>query len=146
MTPWDWQQMVRMAGTKKQFTVVNLETSDFKDFKNLFEGPAAPYINKKKNTMGTNFLISQVCHMQVRRDTPGILYYKNDFNEDFLQVDFNRTTRRACYPIHLQCITDSPKPISDKKYNHLQKLLNWVPKRFHQFYKDLRHDNTGEND
>lgn len=50
MTPWDWQQMVRMAGTKKQFTVVNLETSDFKDFKNLFEGPAAPYINKKKNT------------------------------------------------------------------------------------------------
>lgn len=84
--------------------------------------------------------------MQVRRDTPGILYYKNDFNEDFLQVDFNRTTRRACYPIHLQCITDSPKPISDKKYNHLRKLLNWVPKRFHQFYKDLRHDNTGEND
>lgn len=147
MTPWDWQQMVRIAGIKKQFTVINMETSDFKQFKTLFEGPAAPYISKKKNSVGTDFLISQVCHMQVRKDTPGILYYRKDFCEDFSQVDFNRTTRRkGCYPLDLQSIRDCPKPISDKKYNHLQKLLVWVPKRFHEYYNGLSHENATDSD
>nr|CAI5846437.1 unnamed protein product [Callosobruchus analis] len=119
-----------------------MEISDFKDFKGLYEGIGAPYTNKKKNTTGVEFLISKVCHIQVRKNSPGILYYKNSFNEDFSEVNFSRTTRRkASYPPSLQCIRDCPRPISNKKYDHLQKLLTWVPKRFHQYYKDLRYEN-----
>nr|CAH7722728.1 unnamed protein product [Callosobruchus chinensis]CAH7733094.1 unnamed protein product [Callosobruchus chinensis] len=85
--------------------------------------------------------------MQVRKNSPGILYYKDSFNEYFSEVNLCRTTRRkaSSYPPSLQCIRDCSRPISNKKYDHLQKLLTWVPKRFHQYYKDLRHRNGIEN-
>lgn len=44
-----------LAGTRKHFTVINMETSDFKEFKQLFDGQTAPYINKKKDAEGGDF-------------------------------------------------------------------------------------------
>lgn len=148
MTPWDWQQMVRLSGTKKDFNVINMETENFKQFKHLFDGPGAPYINKKKNNKGNDFLISQAVYMQVRSEHPGILFYKTDFaNEDFLEVDYNRRTRRPeNIPLGISPIRDGPNPISSKKYAHLMKLLKWVPKRFHQYYKNLSFGTTEEGE
>ncbi|XP_030752349.1 uncharacterized protein LOC115889030 [Sitophilus oryzae] len=147
VTPWDWQQMVRLCGTKKQFNVVNMEQYDFKEFKHLFEGSTAPYINKKKDMTGNDFLISHAVHLQVRRNNPGILYYKTDFNKDFLEVDFHRRNKSNDYtPLEIPPIRESSKPISAKKYNHLQKLLKWVPKRFHDFYKKLEYERSGDDE
>lgn len=147
ITPWDWQQMVRLCGTKKQLTVVNMECIDFKEFKHLFEGSTAPYINKKKDSAGNDFLISHAVHLQVRRSNPGILYYKTDFSKDFLEVDFHRRTRPNDYSrLEIPLIREGPKPISAKKYSHLQKLLNWVPKRFHDYYKHLEYKNNEDDE
>lgn len=147
MTPWDWQQMIRLCGTKKQITVVAMETSDFKEFKQLFDGSAAPYINKKKDSMGNDFLISRAVHMQVRKSNPGILYYRTDFAADFIEVDLNRRTRRNyCIPTSISPIREGPKPISAKKYNHLQKLLKWIPKRFHDYYKNLQYGKNEDDE
>nr|CAH7742477.1 unnamed protein product [Callosobruchus chinensis] len=41
-------------------------------FKHLFDGSTAPYINKKKDAAGNDFLISLAVHLQVRRSNPGI--------------------------------------------------------------------------
>lgn len=147
VTPWDWQQMVRLCGTKKQFTVVNMEYSDFKEFKHLFEGSTTPYINKKKNSAGNDFLISLAVHLQVRRSNPGILYYKTDFSTDFLDVDFHRRNKPNDYtPLSIPPIREGPKPISAKKYSHLQKLLKWVPKTFHDYYKNLEYGKNEDDD
>nr|CAH7753409.1 unnamed protein product [Callosobruchus chinensis] len=147
ITPWDWQQMVRLCGTKKQFTVVDMECSDFKDFKHLFDGSTAPYINKKKDAAGNDFLISLAVHLQVRRSNPGILYYKTDFSDDFAEVDFHRRAKPNDYtPLEIPPIREGPKPISAKKYSHLQKLLKWVPKRFHGYYKNLEYDKNEDDE
>lgn len=147
-TPWDWQQLVRLCSTKKPFCVVGMETEDFLNFKNLCDGLTSPLVMRKKNESGEDFLISQVVHLQVRRESPGILFYKNNFNEeDFKQLDTNRKTRRTgAMPDRLEIIRDGPKTISTKKYNHLLKLLQWVPKPFHNFYRDLVHGDNAEDD
>lgn len=146
ITPWDWQQMVRLCGTKKQFTVVNMEYSDFKEFKHLFEGSTALYINKKKDSAGNDFLISHAVHLQVRRNNPGIIYYKTDFSKDFSEVNFHRRNKPNDYaPLVISPIREGPKKISAKKYSHLQKLLKWVPKRFHDYYKNLEYGNNEDD-
>lgn len=74
---------------------------------------------RKKYIKGKDVLISQAVHMEVRKSNSGILYYKTDFGEDFLEVDFNRKTRRNdCTDISITPIREKPKPISEKKYNH----------------------------
>ncbi|KAF5303653.1 hypothetical protein FQA39_LY09900 [Lamprigera yunnana] len=95
--------------------------------------------------------------------TPGVLYFKTDFNEEnFEQVDFNRATKRlTCKEkravnsnevvpnsnlMLLKPIRETLKPISTKKYNDLQNLLTWVPKRFHEYFKNLPHGNLKEDD
>lgn len=84
---------------------------------------------------------------QVRRESPGIVFYKTDFKEDFREVDINRKTRRTgAIPDQLEKIRDGAKRISTKKYNHLQKLLKWVPKVFHAFYINLAHGDSNAED
>nr|CAI5840192.1 unnamed protein product [Callosobruchus analis] len=90
--------------------------SDFKDFKDLYEGIGAPYTNKKNECSWCS-----------------IYYFYSMPYADSSEVDFSRTTRLASYPPCVQYtrIRDCPRPISNKKYDYLQKLLTWVPKRFH---------------
>lgn len=146
-TPWDWQQLARCCATKKAFSVFGMETQDFLNFKNLCDGLSSPFVMRKKNESGDDFLISQVVQFQVRRESPGIVFYKTDFKKDFKQLDINRRTRRTgAIPDQLEKIRDGPKSITTKKYNHLQKLLKWVPKVFHAFYINLAHgDNNAED-
>jgi len=141
MTPWDWQQLVRLCGSKKQLNVVSMETEDFKNFGSMYEGPNAIYVLRKKSESGTDFLISNAVQLQIRRESPGMLFYKTNFNEEYFVVDLNRKTRRSLNMLNeLPCPRNEPKPISSKKYEHLQKLLRWVPSRFHNFYKSLKQE------
>lgn len=94
ITPWDWQQVVRLAGVKKPFHVTGMQTKDFLDFKSLIEGSNAPFVIRKKTDSGENFLISKVVHFQVRRDEPGILFYKTKFDDGFARHDLNKNTRK----------------------------------------------------
>lgn len=50
------------------------------------------------------------------------------------------------YPEEVQKIRDEARAIATKKYNYLQTLLKWVPKQFHDFYKNIRHGSTNEDD
>lgn len=142
MWPWDWQQIARMCGNRLRFDVTGMESEDFKSFNKLCLSQTSPYISQKKTENNTKFLISQMVHFKVTADTPGILYCKTSLDDDnFEAVNFNRKTAKQCdYPAELTQLMDEQHPISKKKYEDLQNLLRWVPKRFHQFYKDLRHD------
>nr|CAI5837621.1 unnamed protein product [Callosobruchus analis] len=97
-----------------------MEYLDFKEFKYLFEGSTAPYINRKKNSAGNDFLISLAVYLQVRKSNPGILYYKTDFSKEFSEVDFHRKKKPNDYtPLRIAPIREALKPISTKKYGHL---------------------------
>lgn len=161
ITPWDWQQLFRLCGDK--FEVAEMETMDFKNFTLLSEESGSYFHNNKKTITNQNFLISKVVHMKFLAETPGVLYFKTDFNqENFEQVDFNRATKRLTRKekravnsnevvpnsnlILLKPIRETLKPISSKKYYDLQNLLTWVPKRFHEYFKNLPHGNLKEDD
>ncbi|KAF2889265.1 hypothetical protein ILUMI_16908, partial [Ignelater luminosus] len=63
------------------------------------------------------------------------------------EVDFNRKTRRNSYiPISISPIRKQSKPFSAKKYYHSQKLLKWIPKRFHDYYKNLQYQNNEDDE
>lgn len=147
MTPWDWQQLVRLCGSKKQLNVVSMEIEDFKDFGSRYEGPNAIYVSRKKSIEGTDFFISNAVHLEIRRQNPGMLFYKTNFNEEYFVVDLNRQRRRSLNMLNeLPCLRNEPRPISAKKYQHLQKLLQWVPSRFHNYYNSLKQENGNSND
>nr|CAI5822917.1 unnamed protein product [Callosobruchus analis] len=126
---------------------MDMEYLDFKEFKYLCEGSTAPYINKKKNSEGNDFLILLVVHLHFRRSNPGILYYKTNFNKEFSEVYFHRRNKPNDYtPLGIAPIRDGPKAISAKKYSHLQKLLKWVPRRFHDYYKNLEYGKNEDDE
>lgn len=147
MTPWDWQQLVRLASTR--FSVVNMEATDFKDFLFLINGSNAPLMHRKKCENGKDFKISKLVHIQLRSDQPGKVFCKSSFDQnDFDILDLNRNTRKSIvFPDEIPVIRNVPKPIGEKKYKHLQNLLKWVPRMFHAFYQNLPHsDAVGDED
>nr|CAI5829866.1 unnamed protein product [Callosobruchus analis] len=151
VTPWDWQQVVRLCGTKKGgFDVIGMETEDFLSFRSLYEGSKSPFVIRKKGDSGETFLLSQAVQLQVRQDQPGILFYKTKFNEDFSSCTLNRNIRKnnVQIPGSLPTIRCGSRKISTKKYNHLQKLTKWIPKQFHKYYQDIPHgeETDEEND
>lgn len=148
MIPWDWQQFVRIASRSNPFTVISMEVDDFKNFKVLMESSTAPFVSRKKTSSSEDFKISEVVHMQVRADDMGVLYFKTDFaSTEFTKVDLNRISRRAQFPDEIPLVRETSKPITTKKFKHLNKLLQWVPRVFHPFYKNLVHqDNLKESD
>lgn len=147
MTPWDWQQLVRLASHKNPFSVMNMETDDFKNFMSLMAGSNAPFLHRKKFESGKDFKISQLVHIQVRSEQKGKVFCRSDFGEtDFEVLDLNRTSRRAHFPQEITSIRSDPKPISEKKYKDLQTLLQWVPKVFHSFYRNLLYTDKNSED
>ena len=147
MTPWDWQQIARMCSINNPFQIINMETEDFKDFKQFFCSATSPFILRKKDSTGRDVSISKMVYLQVRAEDPGILYFKNKFDDpDFQSVDLIRTGRRATFPAEIPNLRFDANPLALKKYRHLQILLKWVPKEFHAFYQSLKHVNEEAND
>lgn len=148
MIPWDWHQLVRACNKKKPFTVLSMETEHFRNLKRLYEERNAPYLFRKKSVDGSPFLISNAVCLQVRSNSPGFLYYKTDFDEECRTVDLNRNRRNIVASKDIPVLSQiAAKPITTKKYNHLQNLLKWVPQVFHPFYKNLQHsDSVREQD
>nr|CAI5837196.1 unnamed protein product [Callosobruchus analis] len=140
MTPWDWQQLARMSSANNPFSIINMHSEDFVNCKTLYNSTTSPFMTRKKNEAGEDVCISKMIHIQIRQKEPDILFYKYDFSEsEFHRVSLMRTGRRVQQVNELpQLFPEGTHPISSKKYQHLQKLLPWIPKEFHTFYKNLR--------
>ncbi|CAH2006589.1 unnamed protein product [Acanthoscelides obtectus] len=121
-----------------------METTDLKNFLSLIEGSSSPFLHRKKFESGNDFNISELVHVQVHADHPGKMFCKDTFNGDSEVLDLNRISRRSViFPEEIPLIRVGPKPISDKKYEDLQKLMQWVPKMYDNFYQNL--PQTGNN-
>ncbi|CAH1115716.1 unnamed protein product [Psylliodes chrysocephalus] len=93
---------------------------------------------RKKASNNEDLKISEVVHMQVRADDMDVLYFKNDFaSAEFKKLDFNRSSLRAESPHEVPLVRKTSKPISTKKFQHLQKVLQRVPHIFHPFYNNI---------
>ncbi|XP_050504407.1 uncharacterized protein LOC126883199 isoform X1 [Diabrotica virgifera virgifera] len=126
ITPWDWQQLFRLCDNKLE--VAEMETMDFKNFTLLSEDSGFHFQNNKKMITNQNFLISKVVHMKFLAESPGVLHFKTNFNqENFEQVDFNRAAKRL--PRKGKCIGNSKEVVPNtnlilKPIRNLFRLKN----------------------
>ncbi|KAF2886988.1 hypothetical protein ILUMI_19184, partial [Ignelater luminosus] len=148
MMPWDWQQIAQICCIRNPFQIINMETEDFKDFKQLYCSVTSPFIFRKTDDSGNNFGISKIVHLQVEAENYGTLYYKTSFDEkEFTTSNSIQSGRRATFPEEIPNLRNDANAISTKKCKHLQTFLKWVPKQFHDFYKNLKYSSEcGVND
>lgn len=146
-TPWDWQQLVRITSPK--FAVVDMGIKDFLDMKSLYSDKNSAFIKSRKSESGNVLRISEAVHLQVQRQNPGHLFFKTKFSQaEFEEVNFSRrANNQNAGNLVVSPIRESSKPLSIKKYKQLINLLEWVPSRFHQFYKEIKHsENVSDDD
>lgn len=144
----DWANFIKSCRPKNPFKVHVLMLEDFKSFSSLMDTSKSPLIARKRTTENSQFHISNVVWLQIRKNSFGKLYFKNSFSEDNFQiVDCNRNTRRSRIeiPKQLPQLRMQRKMLSTTKYNDLLKLLQWIPEEYKEYYKNLPHGDCEEN-
>nr|CAH7748079.1 unnamed protein product [Callosobruchus chinensis] len=131
------ERVIKKQPTTKIF--IEMQLSDFKNYAPLYSGSGSPLIHKKQTVDKDVFLISSAVWLEIRREDPGVLYYKTEIlQDDYKMVNMNRSPRRMIeLPLEIYPLRTSSKGISTKKYGHLITLLQWVPDQFHDFYKNM---------
>lgn len=78
----------------------------------------------------------------------GTVNYKTSFDDqNFKQMSIIRHLRKPLVlPDTVPIISKSFRKISDKKYQHLQDLLQWIPECLREFYQNLPHGKEEESD
>nr|CAH7762218.1 unnamed protein product [Callosobruchus chinensis] len=142
--PRDWAQFISTCKNTNPFVVISMDIEDFRDMTCLSKGANSPLVYRSKDSTGGSFYLSQVVWIQVKKENPGILYYKTSFNEsDFKSVNFKRRVRfPIIFPDTIPAIRSTTIPIKLEKYQHLQTLLTWVDKSFHTYYKSIKYSTT----
>lgn len=71
-----------------------MEQDDFKDWEKLYTGKSE-LVARKVNSLHEPFLSSNIVHLQVHKDKPGILQYKESFQDmNFKEISFKRNLRK----------------------------------------------------
>ncbi|KAF2898607.1 hypothetical protein ILUMI_07568 [Ignelater luminosus] len=75
--------------------VLSMKVDDFKNFTGLYLDSSVPFTNRKQNVDKEPFYISAAVWLEVRRDDPGILFYKNNFTQESIKsVNLNKSLRK----------------------------------------------------
>lgn len=143
----DWVNVITNAKkTGPPFNVVRMMLENFLSFTSLTER-SGPLIQRKQCIDGSSFQISSAVWLQVKKNEPGKLFFKNSFEEsEFKCVDLVRNRRKdVSIPEELPQLRAQRKKISNAKYQDLQILLKWVPEEYHWFFQSLPHGDEGND-
>ncbi|KAK5646114.1 hypothetical protein RI129_004578 [Pyrocoelia pectoralis] len=144
----DWAQLIRISSRKNPYVVHELEIGDIFSFDFLGDTRNSPLIQRKKDCANNDFLISHVVYLQFKKDFPGIVYFKEKFDDnEFQQINLIRQKRQPLLlPESIPLQSKNPIPISTKKYQHLQDLLQRIPESLKEYYRNLPHGKENEED
>jgi hypothetical protein len=70
----DWANFIRYC-KKPMFNVYSMSLEDFYNFGNLCSTTLSPLINRKKCESGEPFKLSEVVWLQIRKESPGKLFF-----------------------------------------------------------------------
>jgi len=144
-------QYYMIARTARQTPYKVHEMQDFYNFKTLTEN----YNNWTIDETGKKVSWKVVRVLEVRKDDPNTLYYKNNYCDEFTRIRLNRAKRggkggskskdlenEILHPLNT---SGASRPISDAKYNDLIGLCRKqaIPKAYQQFYHQLPHNTVG---
>lgn len=137
----DWMQLIRIARVKNPFNVIKMEKENFYDFSSLSKKDG-PFMIKKIIDSGEKFLWHPIQWLQYK-NSEGKIYFKLSLeeDEDFKVVTYQRRGRHF-KPFSLPLINESTVPISEAKKRDLMDLLPLIDTAFHDFYKNIKTNNS----
>ena len=145
--PHDWVRVVATARKDKPFIVTELEQSDFVSTDELVK----QCINRKMNASQQKVEWLKIQWMHFDRDHPNVMFFKYSVSPDayFTSVDFTKKIRgrpKSINNIELSPLYPDGRPIPRLKLKDLKDLLKYIPAVNHQFYRELKCDNSADED
>lgn len=138
LLPKHWVNLMCQAKkTEPTFVVTEMFKEDFYSSAEL----ETLVTNRKKNTSG-----QKICWLNMQK----IIYeryspFKLDIREYGSSSTMTISLRKKCSKedfdsTELTPLYDESREIAFKKYKDLQKLLKYIPAKYHEFYRRLKHD------
>lgn len=133
--PHDWFQLIRLAGKKHPFQVVEMGQPDFLDYATLLK---TEIHLKKNNEAGEKFVWHDVKWLRYTKSEPYKVFYKTSLENDD-QFGIMDMLRRGKHNPSLRPSTcySAPLPISIEKKRDILSLLPYIAPTFHEFYRNL---------
>lgn len=141
--PRDWANLIRMVPRNPPIKVIELEQSEFLNFKTCL---STHYVHRKKNTLNEPVQWMKIKWMQFSTEHSNILY-KHSFEEEFKILDITRNqkkTRQYSLPM-LQPLNIEPLSLSTDKLNDLKALLPYISKTNRMYYNLFIEQITGKD-
>lgn len=140
--PQHWMNIIKQAKkSKPTFEVIQMKKEDFFSCKQI----ESIITNRKKSLQKDKVEWLKIQRIVNHRSKPfNITVYSNDFNQPIevslrkngkiaKSLTFDRVNFQSLINLYQQS-----RPIQQKKYNDLMKLLKFVPSQYHWFYKELK--------
>ncbi|CAH1111461.1 unnamed protein product [Psylliodes chrysocephalus] len=143
--PNDWVQVVLEIKKKNPFRVVVMTSSDFFSTNELEKA----LTNRKKTAADEKVEWLRIQWLRYEKEKPGIIQYKYSNNEVVLfnEVNVKKRGKQTFQEMaKLLPLFGGPKSISEKKYQDLLSLLDYIPPVNHEFYRKLVHNARVEED
>ncbi|XP_074041474.1 uncharacterized protein [Leptinotarsa decemlineata] len=140
--PEDLKQIARSARRKgdKPYQVFDLLIENINDYKLFMKENLT---NRKKGEDSEEVRWQKMSWMRFEKSEPYKMKFRENFDEPFKILDFNKRSRRHTF-LQLKQRYDQPIPITSLKYRDLVSLFTLKPPalgdRYKQFYLDLPHD------
>lgn len=138
--PEHWINVMKQAKKNEpKFVVVEMLKNDFFSSKPL----EMLIINRKITTSGEKINWLKVQKITYERFSPFMLDFVNYGADSTITVSLQKKcTFENFSSVELPCLFPEGREINYLKYQDLQKLLKYIPKKYHPFYRSLNHDRS----
>lgn len=155
-SPTDYYTVIAGARHKQPYVVHPMAHTNFKDFSSITKNY---FTNRSKTTTGETAAWLRMKWMQYRKQAPGTIAFKYNYDEPFQEMQVAGETRsrptvrsrqpkkKKSMPSVLPPLSTGPIPISKAKYDDLQSLCSslHIPADYHCFYGNLLHSVATES-
>ena len=143
-TPSEWYDIMKDARVAScPFQVVEMFKEDFLSTKELEK----TITNRKVTVDKLKLNWLNMRQIQVRRSDPASLFFRDTFDEvePWKEINIKRRGKNVADVIQTP-LHNAPKCITAAKKKDILSLLELVPPRHHQFYRDLNDKENGRDD
>jgi hypothetical protein len=153
--PMDYYIVNAGARHKNPYAVHAMSHTDFMDFHQMTN---YYIVNRSQTISGETSAWLKMKWIQYRKDLPGILAFKYDYDEQFREIHVTCKYKKPSkgkakqknrvatvpkpMPLNVPLLFSGPVPISDAKYTDLQSLCKslHIPRDYHSFHDNLLHN------
>lgn len=136
-----WIRLIsRAKKTEPLFFVKKMESNMFFSTANLQK----QIVNRKRNIDGEKINWHKIRQIQIKKDDIFSIYIKQQNKVNIERIDIGKKTITAEQFIATDLINlnEGYHLISVNKYQDLQCLLKYIPNSYHEFYRNLKVDNS----